>query len=350
MTLESRDTAYNQALWRFAKAYCHRYTIKAFAKLTRIPINTLSRNLKSDEDDSDFVGTFAEPTFNSVAKWAREFEKERLAKDIPVELDGFLLPRRPGQEGTEESPDEASEAAETETASAEIPGNTEEIPSTDPQSDDTGNADGNGVGNGITDGTGIVVPAGVSITLPELRGRALEIWNVPAFFREGLTSEDLERTFGISLMMAADTRDHYAGWVGPSLPDGVTLTSEMHDEIALLAQDWLRYAYAYDICERVENLKRQYAFRYILRGKLELEVRLIGKCRMTHPSSEAEWQGLQRRREIRWRGERIAELKDVENPSLQELLVFGTIKVVKTAWTAISRAATWSLGRIFRRP
>ena len=351
MTKDSEDLDYNRELWIFAKTYCHRYTIKTFADLTSIPINTLSRNLNVDEDNADLKGTFAGPTFNKVARWAREFEEEKLAEGLPVELDGFELPQRPGVQRGERKSNGASEEAQDDSASADVPADAGEIPSADLRTEAGGDsyADENGADDGIADGTEIVIPAGVSITRPELRGRALELWSKPAFFSEDLTSDDLERTFGITLLAAADTKDIYAGWLGPSLPEGVTLTEEMHDEIARLARDWLRYAYAYEICEKVENLKRHYAFGYILRGKLELEVLLIGEYWMTPPDDEIPWQELQRRREIGWRVERIAELKDVEYPSFQELLVFGTIRIGKAVFAAVSKAAVWSLRRIFRR-
>lgn len=351
MTKNSEDLDYNRQLWKFAKAYCHRYTIKTFADLTSIPINTLSRNLNVEKDNANLEGTFAGATFNKVARWARELEEEKLAEGLPVELNGFELPQRPGGQRGERKSNGASEEAQDDRASADGPADAGEIPSADLRTEagEDSYGDENGADDGIADGTEIVIPAGVSITRPELRGRALELWSKPAFFSEDLTSDDLERTFGITLLAAADTKDIYAGWRGPSLPEGVTLTEEMHDEIARLVQDWLRYAYAYEICDKVENLKRQYAFGYILRGKLELEVLLIREYWMTPPDDESSRRKLRRDREIEWRVERIAELKDIEYPSFQELLVFGTIRIGRAVFGAVSKAAAWSLRRIFRR-
>ena len=353
MTTESEDMDYNRRLWKFVKIYCDRYSIKSFSDITEIKINTLSRNLKVDGDDDDFGGTFAGPTFNNVAKWAREFEAERLAQGLPVELDGFELPQRPGFQQGEETDNSAPEEAQNEAVSTGSSGDAGEIPSPDDprtEANEEASGDKSGTDDGLTDGTEAVIPEGVSITRPELRDNPGELWNRPAFFGEDPLSADLERTFVITRLTAADLKGAYAGWLGPSLPEGVTFTTKMHDEIVRLTRNWQRHANAYEISAEVENLKRHYAFRYIWRGKLELEVVMLGEFWMTPPDAGIPWQELQRRREIEWRVEQIAELKDVEYPSFQEILLFGTIRIGKAVFAGVSKAAAWSFRRIFRRP
>ena len=95
------------------------------------------------------------------------------------------------------------------------------------------------------------------------------------------------------------------------------------------------------LCGEIEYFREHYAFRYIRRGMLEIEVKLIGDLQMTHPDDEHEWEDIRRRRELERRIELIDELQDVEHPSFQEMLVFGTIRIGKAMYAAASKTGRW---------
>ena len=92
---DSEDTAYNRKLWRFVKDYCDKFTMTEFANMSKIPINTLSRNLDIDDDAKDRDRVFARPTFLRVTAWVEKLAAELHPRGLPLELDGVALPLRP---------------------------------------------------------------------------------------------------------------------------------------------------------------------------------------------------------------------------------------------------------------
>ena len=337
---DSEDMDYNRSLWRFVKDYCDKFTMSEFADMSDIPVNTLSRNLGVDDDEANQDGFFARPTYLRVTDWVEQFAAELHTQGHPLKLDGVKLPLRPESRqglgldpGTQED-EQTGTAADGMADGAPSPEARKEI-------DDESRNGANKADAEVAEGAKVVIPGGVSITRPELRGQAAELWDRAALFGNSPTSDDLERVFGVSLLNLAPTEDEYAGWLGPSLPEGTAPSADMHDEIVRLTRNWLRYSYAHEICEEIEYFRNHYAFRYIRRTKLEIEVVLIGEFRMTHPDGEITWDEFQRRREIEWRVETVAELQDVEYPSFQEILVFGTIKVSKGLYAAVSGFTRW---------
>ena len=345
---DSEEMAYNRALWRFVNDYCDKFTMSEFADMSDIPVNTLSRNLGVDDDEANQNGFFARPTYLRVTDWVEQFAAELHTQGHPLKLDGVKLPLRPesrqrlGLDPGKQEFEQAETAAAGMADDAPPPEAREEVDDEIRNGVDDPNAEN-------IEGSSVVIPTAVSITRPELRGRAAELWDRAALFGNSVVSDDIERVFGISLLNLALAEDEYADWKGPSLPEGTTLSADMHDEIVSLTQDWRRYSYAYEICEDVEYFREHYAFRYIRRGKLEIEVKLIGEFRMTHPDGEIPWDEFQRRPEIEWRVELINELQDVEYPSFQEVLVFGTIRISKAMYAVASKIVRWMRGLVSRR-
>ena len=338
MAFDASGESYRRRVQLFAQNYCERHGQRTFHVETGVPESTISQSLYKENG-------FGPGNHRKIVRWIEKVATELHEQGMPLQLDYIDLPlesdvlRRLGVHA------DAAEGTRGEIAATEgeIPG-TGEVSSEESLGDvldDKG-----------SDETKVVVPQGVSITLPELRGKAAELWNRPYLFGDDLVSEDLERVFAISLSTTAGSDDAKAGWTGPNPPEDLDfqLDEQMHARLDELLEQWQRHAFAYEIIKDVPRFSGHYTFLYIRRRMLEIEVVLIEDFWLTHPESEIPWQNIQRHRELEWRHEVIQKLHRVEYQTNLEILMIVAIWVGKTLLVAPVRGAARLLGRIFRRP
>ena len=337
MRSDPNHESYNRGVQLFVQQYCEKHDQRQFHLETGVPESTISQSLYKENG-------FGPRNHRKIVNWIERVATELHKRELPLELDGVELPLEP------EFLKKLGLCAETteETRSETAPGEEEEIPTGESPSEEPPE---DGHDNDGADETQVIVPQGVSITLPELRGKAAELWNRADLFGNDQVSEDLEKVFAISPVAVAGTGDAKAAWIGPSPPEDLDfqLDEQMHDRLADLIEHWQRHAFAYEITKDVPRFAEHFAFLYIRRRMLEIEVVLIEDFWLTHPEAEIPWQDFQRQRELEWRYELIPQLQRVEYHTNLEILVAATILVSKAMFVTPLRGAAWLFKHTLRR-
>jgi len=337
MTSDPDGGSYKRRVQLFAQQYCEKHNQRKFHIETGVPESTISQSLYKENG-------FGPGNHRKIVQWIEKVATDLYERELPLVVDDIELPLEP------EFLRRLGVCAETvqDTQGEAAPG-TEETPQTNDSPSEEPPVDGHD--NHGADETEVIVPQGVSITLPELRGKAAELWNRADLFGNDQVSEDLEKVFAISRKTMADTEDANAGWIGPSPPEDLDfqLDEKMYDQLDGLLEHWKRHAFAYEITRDVPRFAEHFAFLYIRRRMLEIEVVLIKKFWLTHPEAEIPWQDFQRLRELEWRYELILQLQRVEYHTNLEVLVAASIWVGKTTFVAPLKGAIRLFGRLFRR-
>ena len=339
MTSDSNDKSHKERVQHFAQGYCERHNQKSFCEETGIPETTISQTLYRK-------GGFGPKTHRRVVQWIEKTAADLHERGLPLALDGVELPLEPKFVKSLGLSADQEDEPQAETPSGEEVEAIHSVEYPSEESPEDGH-DHHGAGE-----TQVIVPQGVSVTLPELRGEAAELWNRAELFGDDYVSEDLEKIFAISRMAMPAPDVPHAGWTGPHPPDDVAfqLDEGMHVRLEELLEHWQRHASAYEITKDVPRFAEHYAFLYIRRRMLEIEVQLINDFWLTHPESETPWQDRQRSRELEWRYELIPQLHRVEYYTNLEILMAATIWVVKRLLVAPVRGVARLLGQLFRRP